>query len=48
MVDYSELLSQINFLVPRQNSTNNNVFYCDIARTSTLLNSPISNICTLV
>lgn len=40
-VDAPILLSMLNFLIPRQNLRINQTFYCDNARTNTLVKSPM-------
>lgn len=44
-IDAPVILSMLNFQIPRQNLRNTQAFYCDIARTNTLVKSPIHVMC---
>lgn len=45
-IDAPQLLSRINFLVPRHSARSSDAFYCSTARTNVMLRSPINRLCT--
>lgn len=47
-IDCSDLLSQLLFLVPRQNSRSTNLFFCERAHSNLLLKSPVRVMCSNV
>jgi hypothetical protein len=45
-IDAPQLLSEINFLVPRTTARVGNTFYCTASRTNIMLRSPVQGMCS--